>query len=82
MNRAVVEGIEIGAKVAADAAKVTEVTGDIPQNINFAIKAHVAKGFLESHGVEYETVPNTKALSIADVADIARAFAVRVLCYR
>ena len=76
-------GAVVGVVVGKlNAAKVTEVTGDIPQNINFAIKAHVAKGFLESHGVEYETVPNTKALSIADVADIARAFAVRVLCYR
>jgi len=76
-------GAVVGVVVGKlNAAKVMEVTGDIPQNINFAIKAHVARGFLESHGVEYETAPKAKDLSVADVADAARAFSVRVLCYR
>ena len=76
-------GAVVGVVVGKlNAAKFMEVTGDIPQNVNFAIKAHVAKGFLESHGVEYETAPKAKGLSVADVADAARAFSVRVLCYR
>ena len=76
-------GAVVGVVVGKlNAAKVMEVTGDIPQNINFAIKAHVARGFLESHGVEYETAPKARELSVADVADAARAFSVRVLCYR
>ena len=76
-------GAVVGVVVGKlNAAKVMEVTGDIPQNINFAIKAHVARGFLESHGVEYETAPKAKELGVADVADAARAFSVRVLCYR
>ena len=76
-------GAVVGVVVGKlNAAKFMEVTGDIPQNVNFAIKAHVAKGFLESHGVEYETAPKARGLSVADVADAARAFSVRVLCYR
>ena len=65
-----------------NAAKVMEVIGDIPQNINFAIKAHVVIGFLESHGVEYQTAPKAQEMNVSDVADSARAFSVRVLCYR
>ena len=59
-----------------------KATGIIPQQINFAIKANVAQSFLESHGIGYETASNGKELSIPDVTDAARAFSVRVLCYR
>ena len=76
-------GAVVGVVVGKlNAAKVMEVIGDIPQNINFAIKAHVAMGFLESHGVEYETAPKAQEMNVSDVADSARAFSVRVLCYR
>lgn len=76
-------GAVIGVVVAKlNAAKVMEVIGDIPQNINFAIKANVAKGFLESHGIEYETASKSRELSVPDVTESARAFSVRVLCYR
>ena len=64
-----------------DAVKVMEVIGDIPQNINFAIKANVAKGFLESYGIEHEIAPKAKELSVPDVTESARAFSVLVLCY-
>jgi S1-C subfamily serine protease len=35
-----------------DALKVASVTGDIPQNVNFAIKASVAAAFLDAQGVD------------------------------
>ena len=71
-------GIVVGK---LDAAKVMEVIGDIPQNVNFAIKANVAQGFLESHGIEHETASKGKELSVPDVTELARAFSVRVFCY-
>jgi hypothetical protein len=35
-----------------------KVVGDLPQNVNFALKASLIKGFLESRGVEYQTGPD------------------------
>ena len=76
-------GAVIGVVVSKlDAVKVMEVVGDIPQNINFAIKANVAKGFLESYGIAHEIAPKAKELSVPDVTESARAFSVLVLCYR
>ena len=76
-------GNVVGVVVAKlNAMKLAKHTGDIPQNINFALKANVAKGFLESYGIEYESVPKGKVLSVPDVADAAREFTVRVLCYQ
>ena len=31
-----------------------KATGDLPQNVNFAIKANVAMNFLDAHSVPYE----------------------------
>src|SRR5918996_4247419 len=46
------EGRVVGVVVGKlDALKVASVTGDIPQNVNFAIKASVVRSFLEASGV-------------------------------
>lgn len=43
----------IGVVVAKlDALRFAKLNGDIPQNINFAIKSEVAQTFLRSNGVE------------------------------
>ena len=34
-----------------DAEKLAELTGDIPQNVNFVISAGVARAFLDAYGV-------------------------------
>ncbi len=36
-----------------DALRVASLTGDVPQNVNFAIKASVVRAFLEANGVEF-----------------------------
>jgi S1-C subfamily serine protease len=41
-----------------DAALVARVTGDIPQNVNFALKAEVARTFLDSKGIAYHSAPS------------------------
>lgn len=43
-----------------DALELAKATGDIPQNINFAINAAVARTFLDSHGVSYQTAKSEK----------------------
>ena len=63
-----------------NAAFVGRVTGDIPQNVNFALKAEVAKTFLDSKGIAYQTAPSNQRLSPADVGDIGRPFTVNIEC--
>ena len=46
------QGRVVGVVVAKlDAVRVASVTGDIPQNVNFAIKADVVQNFLRASGV-------------------------------
>jgi uncharacterized protein len=76
-------GHVVGVVVAKlDALKVAEATGDIPQNVNFAIKDSVARSFLDANGVEYETAPSDRDLSAAEVGERAAAFAVLVECWK
>ena len=65
-----------------DAVTVARATRDIPQNVNFAIKASVATNFLEAHGVVYTTASSETDLRAADIAENARRFSVLVECFR
>jgi hypothetical protein len=62
--------------------KVAELTGDIPQNVNFAINASVARTFLDARGVEYETAASEEDLSVSDVAARARLSTVLIECLK
>ena len=74
-------GHEVGVVVSKlDAIRVAQATGDIPQNVNFAISALVATAFLDGHGIAYETAPSDRPLAPADVAAKAREFTVLVEC--
>jgi hypothetical protein len=64
-----------------DAALVARFTGDIPQNVNFALKAEVARTFLDSKGISYQSAHSDVQLPPADVGDIARPFTVEIECY-
>lgn len=64
-----------------DALKVALVTGDIPQNVNFAVSAGTARAFLDTQDVPYETAPSTNELKPADVAAKARRFTVLIECW-
>ncbi len=64
-----------------DALKLAELTGDIPQNVNFAIKASVARTFLDTHNVEYLTSTSTTKLDAADIGEQAREFTVLIECW-
>jgi S1-C subfamily serine protease len=68
-----------------NAALVQQFTGDIPQNVNFAIKDVIAKVFLDAYGVPYtmgaEGGDETK-LSPKDIAAEARTYTVHLECRR
>jgi S1-C subfamily serine protease len=63
-----------------NAAAVARVTGDIPQNVNFAIKASTLQNFLESKNIPYETDGNFNALSSTERAARAEASSVQIVC--
>jgi hypothetical protein len=63
-----------------NALRVARFTGDIPENVNFAIKAEVARTFLDSKGIKYQMERSDKQLSPADVGDIGRPFTVHIEC--
>lgn len=61
---------------------VAEETGDLPENVNFALKSDVARSFLDELAIGYRTSPSTARLANADVGDIGRRVTVMVECYR
>jgi len=63
-----------------DAIKVAGVTGDIPQNVNFAIKAEVLRIFLDANKVHYEIAESKETLSPADVGERGTPITVLVEC--
>ncbi|MDB5405773.1 MAG: hypothetical protein JWL84_685 [Rhodospirillales bacterium] len=60
--------------------KVAQSSGDIPQNINFAVKSDVARLFLDGKGVDYATAPSSAMLSPADIGERAKLFTLRIDC--
>lgn len=65
-----------------DALSVAKITGDIPQNINFAINGSVAKSFLDSHSIEYEADMSSRKLEPAEIGAAARKFTLLLECHR
>ncbi|MGE5516919.1 MAG: trypsin-like peptidase domain-containing protein [Bacteroidota bacterium] len=63
-----------------DAMKIADKTGDLPQNVNFAIKAELARKFLADSGIPYDSAPADNQLSPADVGDIVKKVTVFVEC--
>jgi len=61
---------------------VAEETGDLPQNVNFAVKGDLARLFLAELGIHARTAMSTVRLSNADVGDIGRGVTVMVECSR
>lgn len=65
-----------------NAIQVAGWTGDIPENINFAVKSSVARTFLEDAGYQPAVARSTRTLPGADIGDIAKAFTVMVECLK
>jgi hypothetical protein len=66
-----------------NALRIARFTGDIPENVNFALKTEVARTFLDSKHIEYQTARSgQQQLSPADIGDLARSFTVHIECER
>lgn len=76
-------GLVVGVVASKlDAIKVAGIVGDIPQNVNFAIKDVIARSFLEASGVLYESSQSARPITAAEVGATAKEFTVRVECRR
>jgi TPR repeat protein len=63
-----------------NAVRIAQETGDVPQNVNFALKGAIVRSFLEIHGIEYSRQPSDEALTPEDLAALAHGFTVAVTC--
>jgi uncharacterized protein len=65
-----------------DALKVAGAMGDLPQNVSFALKASVARAFLDNSGATYEIAGNGRELKPAEIGDKAKAFTLQIECWK
>ncbi|HET9643841.1 MAG TPA: tetratricopeptide repeat-containing serine protease family protein [Burkholderiaceae bacterium] len=65
-----------------NALQVAQVTGDMPQNVNFAINGKILASFLQAQGVNVRHAKAASPLSTQDLARRAQAFTVLVECWR
>ena len=74
-------GLVIGVVQAKlDALRAARVTGDIPQNVNFAISLEVLANFLARNRVAFHDGAPSAPLDTARVAELAQSFTYRVEC--
>lgn len=65
-----------------NALRVANQTGDVPQNINFAIKPTRLISFLAKNGVEFSRKQGTEKVDNETLAQIANELTVQVICHR
>jgi S1-C subfamily serine protease len=66
-----------------NAVAIARITGDIPQNVNFAIKVGTLVNFLEAHNIGYEPAePSARELPATERAQRAEASSALVECWK
>lgn len=67
-----------------NAVKVAKLTGDVPQNVNFAINESTTRAFLDSNQVGYKTGNwwNVWQKDLTEIAEDARDYTVVVECWK
>jgi len=60
--------------------RIAKLTGDLAQNVNFAIKPEMLKLFLEANQVRFRTAQLGSRLEGIVIASRAKEFTVQVIC--
>jgi hypothetical protein len=63
-----------------NAVRTAALTGDMPQNVNFAVSLDVLADFLEVNQVPFGSRPRGASLDTAQIARMAQQFTYRVEC--
>jgi S1-C subfamily serine protease len=79
-NKGLVYGV-VQSKL--NAILLAQFTGDIPQNVNFAVKGNSAIKLLEVSGVKFSTQKSTDRIKMdtPDIADDATQYTLQVMCH-
>ena len=67
---------------SAIALKMAAAAGDLPRNVNFAMRGEVMRAFLETHQVNFPVSRSSAKLENTDIASQGAAVTVRVRCVR
>lgn len=74
-------GHVVGVVVAKlDTLKTAKLTGDVPQNVNFAVHWSEIRAFLDEERISYRKEPSTKSLSTREIAAAASQITVAIDC--
>jgi S1-C subfamily serine protease len=74
-------GHVIGIVVAKlDALRVAQITGDVPQNVNFAVHWSEIRALLDEQGVRYKKLPSQQAIDTRAIARIGAGISVTLDC--
>ncbi|MFC7542684.1 hypothetical protein ACFQU2_28865 [Siccirubricoccus deserti] len=77
------QGHVVGVVVSKlNAQRIAQSTGDIPQNVNFAVKGTEALEFLRRNGVEPRVSASAGPRSAAEVGELAHPSTVFLRCMR
>ena len=63
----------VGSCLEVELPQRNKDEGDIPQNVNFAIKASVAANFLQDNNIKFQIGEATQTMKAPDLADQAKA---------
>ncbi len=63
-----------------DVLRLAAITGDLAQNVNFAVKPDVVNNFLETSGIRLNRVDASVRLESEELAQRARGFTVKIEC--
>jgi S1-C subfamily serine protease len=63
-----------------NALRFAKLTGDIPQNVNFAIKTGAVRDFLDNSAIPYETAESSEQLKNSDITEQARTYTMLIGC--
>jgi S1-C subfamily serine protease len=79
------KGNVVGIVVAkADSIKIANLTGDIPQNVNFSVAPQTVSAFLAANRIavttRWEFFAFTK--SAVEIAELARSATVKIECWK
>ena len=76
-------GTVVGVVVStANQDYFAQQSGNIPQNVNFAITADITQTFMRANNIRYQTADRTAELRTADIAEQAQSVTGALLCYQ
>jgi S1-C subfamily serine protease len=73
-------GQVIGVVVSQASMALSNITGSVPQNVNFAIRGEFAQIFLTAHGVKFETGWGPRKMETDEIAAVGQKSTVLVVC--